>query len=169
MNRIVSLQVIAGLALAWLLAGCTAAHYRKSADRAAYRAIQEKTPQVKNMDPKFTIEQTNQIVLDGLPVATNAFEYLGPDGAREIGARVLNLEAALDIAVKHSRAYQARKEQLYLSALGLTATRHRFTPIFSGSASGTFSGQTENATEQVFDPETGEFKPVLSEDRKSVV
>lgn len=163
MNRIVSLQVLAGLALVSLLTGCTAAHYRKSADRAAYRAIKEKTPQVKNMDPNFTIEQTNQLALDGLPVTTNIFEYLGPDGERENGARVLNLEAALDLAVKHSRAYQASKEQLYLSALSFTATRHQFTPLFSGRAAGSFSGQTDRATELVFDEVTGEFKPVLSD------
>ena len=163
MNHSVSVQVLIGLALASLLAGCTAAHYRKSADRAAYRAIKEKTPQVKNMDPNFTIEQTNQVSLDGLPVTTNVFEYLGPDGGREIGASVLNLEAALDFSVKHSRAYQARKEQLYLSALSLTATRHRFTPLFSGLASGSFSGQTEQTEAYVTDPDTGELKPVLSD------
>jgi outer membrane protein TolC len=154
---------LAGLALVSLLAGCTAGYYRKSADRAAYHAIQEKTPQVHNMDPNFTIEQTNRLALDGLPVATDVFEYLGPDGEREHGARVLNLEAALDLAVKHSRAYQARKEQLYLSALSLTATRHQFTPLFSGRAAGSFSGQTDRATELVFDEVTGEFKPVLSD------
>lgn len=163
MNRIASLQVWIGLPLALLLAGCTAAHYRKSADRDAYRAIQEKSPQVKNMDPGFTIEQTNQIALEGYPVTTSVSEYLGPDAKREENARILNLEAALDIAVKHSRTYQSRKEQLFLSALSVTATRHQFTPLFSGRASSSFSGQTDRATELVFDEVTGEFKPVLSD------
>lgn len=163
MNRIVSVPLWIGLPLALLLAGCTAAHYRKSADSDAYRAIKQKSPQVSNMDPNFTIEQTNQVSLEGLPMATNVFTYLGPDGERENNARMLNLEAALDLAVKHSRAYQSRKEQLFLSALGLTATRHQFTPLFSGRASSSFSGQTDRATELVFDEVTGEFKPVLSD------
>src|SRR5437667_6124 len=82
-----------------LLAGCSAAHYRKSADKEAYRAVAQKTPQVKNMDEHFTIEQTNQLSLDGLPVAAKVQDFLGPDGEAERGARVISLETALDIAV----------------------------------------------------------------------
>jgi outer membrane protein TolC len=145
------------------VAGCTANHYRRSADKAAYGAIREKTPLVQNMDPNFTIEQTNALSLDGLPLATNVQEFLGPDGERERGARVLKLEDALAIAVTRSRAYQSRKEQLYLSALSLTLTRHNFTPLFSASGRGTFSGQTQRAVEYRLDEVTGELKPVLSD------
>jgi outer membrane protein TolC len=122
------------------LAGCTAAHYRESADRDAHRAINQKTPLVPNMDPHFTIEQTNKLSLDGYPISTNVLDALGPDGERERGAQVLRLEDALAIAVEHSRAYQTRKEDLYLGALGVTAVRHQFTPIFSGRASSEFTG-----------------------------
>ncbi|MEK7707169.1 MAG: hypothetical protein AAB380_04150, partial [Verrucomicrobiota bacterium] len=145
------------------LAGCMTAHYRKSADRAAYGIIKEKTPLVPNMDRKFTIEQTNTLALAALPVTTNVFDFLGSDGERERGARMLRLEDALAIAVEHSRAYQSRKEQLYLSALSTTFARHQFTPIFSGSGSGTFSGQTEQALRYEIDEVTGEIKPVLSD------
>ncbi len=123
-----------------LLAGCTAAQYRKSADATAYRAIKQKTPRVPNMDPHFTIEQTNKLSLEGLPISTNVPESLGPDGERERGARILRLDDALAIAVEHSRAYQSRKEDLYLAALGVTFTRHQFTPILSGNASAEFTG-----------------------------
>lgn len=152
-----------GLPLALVVAGCSAAHYRKSADRDAYRTIREKTPLVKNMDPNFTIEHTNRVHLEGLPVTTNLYESLGADAEKEQEARVLNLEAALDLAVQHSRAYQARKESLYLASLRLTATRHTFTPLFSSSASGRFSGQTDLATSVVYDPLTGQFKQVTSD------
>ena len=128
------------LPLALLLAGCTAAHYRKSADATAYQAIRQKTPKVPNMDPHFTIEQTNRLSLEGYPISTNVLEALGPDGERERGARVLRLDDALAIAVEHSRAYQSRKEDLYLSALGVAAVRHQFTPIFKGNASSEFTG-----------------------------
>src|SRR6266404_6334529 len=102
---------------ALVLMGCTTNHYRKSADREAYGAIKEKTPRVRNMDPNFTIEQTNAVALEGLPmIVTNALEFLGADGERERDAHGVNLENALALAVAHSRSYQSRREQLYLSA-----------------------------------------------------
>lgn len=162
MNRIVYWLLMGGLPLALLLAGCAPSYYRKSADRAAYGAIKEKTSRVPNMDPRFTIEQTNIVALEGLPITTNVYAFLGPDGQREDGAHIINLEKALEIAVKHSRAYQLNKENLYLDGLALAATRHRFTPIFSGDASGRFSGSTEQTVSFVTDPVTGELTPVIS-------
>ena len=55
--------------LAW--AGCSAKHYRQSADREVARIIADRSPAVRNMDPHFTIEQTNILSLEGLPVQTN--------------------------------------------------------------------------------------------------
>src|SRR6266853_1799535 len=121
------------LLLVALIAGCTTKYYRKSADHQVYGVINAKSSSVPNMDPKFTIEQTNTALLEGFPIATNVSEFLGPDGQRERGARVLNLEQTLDIAIHSSRSYQSRKEQLYLSALSLTLARHQFTPLFSAS------------------------------------
>jgi len=154
---------VLGSLLALALAGCTASHFRKSADTAAYNIIREKTPQVQNMDPSFTIEQTNTFSLDGLPVTTNVQEFLGADGEHERGARLLKLDDALAIAVTRSRAYQSRKESLYLSALSLSLTRHNYTPLFSANARGAFAGQTQRTTEYRLDEVTGELKPVLSD------
>ena len=110
---------LAGLLLVVILAGCTSSHYRKSADKEAYRAIRAKSSLVTNMDSNFHIEQTNILSLTGLPIATNVEEFLGPEGERERGARVLGLEDALALAIDFSRNYQTRKEQLYASALDL--------------------------------------------------
>ncbi|MBI3849590.1 MAG: TolC family protein [Verrucomicrobia bacterium] len=151
------------LASALLLAGCSSAHYRKSADREAYRTIAEKTTRVKNMDKHFTIEQTNTVSLGGLPMMTNVSEFLGADDHKETGAHVLSLEKALEIATKQNRAYQSRKETLYLSALNLTLARHRFTPIFSGNGSARIIGQTEQAVDVIVDPITQEPKVLLSD------
>ena len=112
MNNKPSFRAWIGWPLALLLAGCAAAHYRKSADSTAYHAIQQKTVLVPNMDPHFSIEQTNQLSLDGLPISTNVLEALGPDGERERGARVLRLDDTLGIGVEHSRDYQRRKEEI---------------------------------------------------------
>ena len=145
------------------LAGCSTRYYRNSADRAAYSAIRQKTPAVPNMDPHFTITQTNGISLDPYPVSTNVEPYLGEEGERERGAHRLNLADSLKIAVLHSRDYQNHKEDLYLSALGLTLARHQFAPIFSAGASGTYSsdrvdeqlvvvsGSATNTIDQVVD------------------
>ncbi len=127
-----------GLLLAVAVAGCSSAHYRNAADKAAYGAIRQKAPAVKNMDPAFTIEQTNAVELANLPVVTNAVDFLGPDGDAERGASRVRLEDALRIAIHHSRSYQSRKEQLYLSALSLTLSRHQFTPIFSAGGSAAY-------------------------------
>ena len=136
-----------GLLLAVAATGCTANHYRRSADKAAYGVIGQKAPLVKNMDTSFTIEQTNAIALDSLPVVTNVVDFLGPDGEGERGARILRLEDALNIAIHYSRSYQSRKEQLYLSALSLTLARHQFTPLFSAGGNAAYNvTATESAS-----------------------
>ena len=101
---------LAGLLLVVILAGCTSSHYRKSADKEAYRAIRAKSSLVTNMDSNFHIEQTNVLSLTKLPISTNVEEFLGPEGERERGAHVLTLDDALALAIDFSRNYQTRKE-----------------------------------------------------------
>lgn len=138
------LALVLALALTW---GCSPARYRDRADREAYRIIREKSPAVPGMDPEFSIEAAAPPVsLDGAPEVTEADPALGPDGGGEVGARILSLERALQLAVTNSRSYQNEKEALYLEALGLTLDRHRYTPIFSGGASTTFTQETREVT-----------------------
>lgn len=155
--------LLASLLLGIVVVGCTATHYRKSADKETYRAIQAKAPLVENMDPHFSLERSNQIALSSLPVATNVQDFLGPDGESERGASILRLEDALAIAVSSSRNYQSRKEQLYLSGLSLTLARHQFAPIFSGAGSVDYSVLTEQATSVGVDPVTGLPKVIVSD------
>ncbi len=151
--------VVAVLASAWLLAGCTTKYYRKSADQEVYTAIKQKSPVVPNMDPHFTIQpNTNTSLVEGLLVNTNVQGFLGSDGQRERGARVLNLNDALGIGIANSRAYQSRKEQLYLSGLSLTLARHNFAPIFSGSGNVNYGGETAAAYR--INPATGQLEQI---------
>ncbi len=150
--------------LLMLGAGCTANHYRRSADQETYGAIAQRTPLVPNMEPSFNIEQTNTLALDRLPLTTNRLDFLGEDAEREVGGRVLSLEEALLIAVRHNRAYQSRKEQLYITALNLTLARHRFTPIFAGGGRARIIGQTEQAVDVIVDPVTQQPKVLLTDD-----
>src|SRR3954464_15420757 len=140
------------LLLVMMLAGCSTSHYRKSADRETYGVIEQKARLVENGDRHFTIEQTNSIVLESFPAATNSHDFLGTDGERENGARVLRLEDALGQATKFSRAYQSRKEQLYLSAMSLTLVRHQFAPLFSAAAQVNYDVQTEHIEGVEIDP-----------------
>lgn len=144
-------------------AGCSTEHYRRSADSEVSRVIAQKVPAVPNMDLHFTIARTNPPSLVGLPVWTNAPEFLGVEGTVENGAGVLSLEKALAVAIHSSRIYQNRKEQVYLQALDLTLARHQFTPLFASSASGRYEVSTAQAVEAQLDPVTGQLTPVLSD------
>jgi len=129
-----------------VVAGCSTTHYRASADKEAYGAIAEKTPDVPGMDSHFTIEQAGLPPVDDLPVAAAGAEFLGDDAASEAGVHAISLEKALELAVKNNRTYQNEKESLYLDALGLTLDRHQYTPIFSGAVGGEYRRSTRDVT-----------------------
>ncbi len=151
MNAI-SRSVFAVAVLLAIGAGCTAKHYHKSADREAYGIIKSKSGKVRNMDPNFTIEQTNTVLLEKFPASTNVFDFMGAEGEKERGARRLTLEGALGIAVQSSRAYQSEKERLYGSALRLSLARHVFAPLFSSSGSIDYQGEKVRVDELTDDP-----------------
>jgi len=149
--------------LVLVVAGCSSNYFRKSADNQVYSIIKSKSPLVQNADPHFTIEQTNLPSLEAFPINTNVQSFLGPDGERENGARMLRLEDALRVAVMESRSYQSRKEQLYLSALSLTLARHQFAPLFSASGNVAYQVQTEQAVTLGIDQLTGQATPIYSD------
>ncbi len=151
------------LLLLLTVAGCTQKYYRQSADNQVYGEIQNKSPLVPDMDRHFTIDQTNDFRVAGFPINTNLVDFLGPDGEKEVGARVLTLEQTLDLGVHFSRAYQSRKEQLYLSGLSLTLARHRFAPLFSATGNANYGGETELATTVGIDEVTGQPVTILSD------
>jgi hypothetical protein len=131
------------LGCALCLAGCTANHYRRTADKDVYGSIAQKAPLVTNMEPRFILEHTNALVLNGLPRVTVTNDFLGEAAATELGAHVFSLNEALKIGVQHSRVYQNDREQLYLTALSLTLSRHQFAPLFSSGGTATYGVQTE--------------------------
>ncbi|MCI0534906.1 MAG: TolC family protein [Verrucomicrobiales bacterium] len=142
-----SLFLTVSVLLLW--AGCSRKYYRNAADREAAKAIAQKTPQVPNMDPRFTIAQETNIVLGDLPSVTQTNASFGGEAGVELGAKVISLEEALEMAVKHSRTYQNRKEQLFLQALDLTLARYRYTPIFSAGAGATYHTQAVDVEKEI--------------------
>lgn len=125
-----------------VVTGCSTTRYRERADRDVYRIIEEKSPAVPGMPASFTIDEVESLPLDGLPVFTETDEFFGDEGGFEVGATIISLEDALDIAVNHNRTYQNQKEVLYLQALSLTLDRHRFTPIFFARGSADYNRTT---------------------------
>ena len=122
-RRLVCLLIVG--AVLCLLVGCTASHYRRSADKETYRIIQQKQ--------KAALGQTNAFTIDTpysgrKPDDIKADEIIA-DRMRET-KEVLTLPEALRIAVADNRQYQLRKEQLYLSALSLTEQRFAYVPQF---------------------------------------
>jgi outer membrane protein TolC len=114
----------------WLLGGCTAAHHRRAADNDVYQIVQQVERQVFGRTNAFTIDTP----YSGRKPADIAPDELIEDRL-QTNWRVLTIEGALDLAVNNSRRYQAEKENLYLTALGLTGSRHQFSPQFFDVAS----------------------------------
>ena len=117
------------------LVGCkTATQHGEAADREVYGILDAKSSAVPGMVVDVDIEPAVPRDLNVYPVNHTFYEYLGPQAEPEVGASILTLEDALEIAFSQSREYQSRKERLYLSALGLTLDRYQFAPIFSAGA-----------------------------------
>jgi len=120
------------LLAAGVLVGCTAKHYRKSADTEVYRIVQEKQ--------KVALGQTNAFSIDTPYSHRKADDIKAPeiiaDRTRE-AKETLSLPDALRMALENSRDYQLRKEQLYFSALTLTAERFEYVPQFFASVAPT--------------------------------
>lgn len=148
------------LLLTMVLTSCTANYHRRSADRESARILREKTGKVRNMDAAFTIEPQPALEISSLPPAPTPPEFLGPEAAAEKDARVLNLDSALDLAVRQSREYQARKELLYLESLDLALVRHTYRPIFAGRG-GADIEESSAETRAGKDPITGEDKTAV--------
>ena len=135
---------LTGCGLLLLLGACSATDYRESADRETYAAIAGKTDQVPGMTQTVDIDSAVAVDLSGYAVNSASFEFLDQEADSEIGARIIGLDTALELAFRHSRDYQNQKERLYLEALSLTFDRYRYTPTFAASAGGDYIWDTDD-------------------------
>lgn len=129
---------------AGLMAACTANSYRQDADLETYEAIADKTDLVPGMTEEVVIDEEKLIDLSGLPVNQDSYEFLDNEADSEVGAHILSLNAALDLAFQHSQVYQTQKEALYLEALALTFDRYRYVPVFSSVTSADYQWDAED-------------------------
>jgi outer membrane protein TolC len=127
-----------------LLPGCTSSHYRRSADKEAYGIIRQIDNQVFGRTKAFTIDT---------PFSGRDPKTIPPDEIIEsritTNRLILNLDQALDFAVRNSREYQTQKEQLYLTALTLTGVRYEFSPQFFAEASTKLAGTPKGLEQPV--------------------
>jgi outer membrane protein TolC len=129
------LLVLAG---ALLLSGCTAKHYRRSADKEAYGIVQQYEAKIFGHTNAFTIDT---------PYSARKPETVPPaeliEDRLQTGRRTLTITQSLDLAVSRSRRYQTAKETLYLTALSLTGSRYAFGPQFFANSTATFTRDTD--------------------------
>ena len=123
-----------------LLAGCTASHYRKAADKETYGIVQQMEKRVFGHTNEFTINTR---------YSGRAAKTIPPaeiiDDRSTTNRVVVNLDQALGLALENSREYQDQKELLYLTALELTGARYQFSPQFFASASPQISGSPDGS------------------------
>lgn len=131
-----------------ILCGCSTTRHRERADAEVYDIIEDKSEVVPGAEPEFSIEApTDAFDLALLDTATETDASLGAAVTSEAGSAVVTLEQALTLATQRNRTYLTQKESLYLQALALTLERHRYTPIFSGSASAALHRSATDITE----------------------
>ncbi|MBM3837938.1 MAG: TolC family protein [Verrucomicrobia bacterium] len=129
--------------MALLVSGCRASYYRKSADKEVYKIIQNKQQQVFGKTNAFSIDTRYS---NRAPDDIKAQEIL--EDRLQQARHVLTLPEALRLAVENNRAYQLRKENLYISALTLTRERFAYVPQFFAGT--TVSGErSSNGDESV--------------------
>ncbi len=134
---------IAAILTCLLLAGCTAKHYRRSADKETYAIVQQMERRVFGRTNEFSIDTRYS---DREPAAIWPAEIL--DDRSTTNCFVINLSQALELAVANSREYQTEKENLYLAALDLTGARYEFSPQFFANSAPQITGSPDG-------PDTG--------------
>lgn len=157
---------------ALLLAGCTAADYRRQADQVSYKIISQKQEQALGHTEPFTIEtpadtlRRRLMLAQGLPYAVNASlnaadvetipqwpdrAYLKREGVDASfadrfatdQALLLTLMDALQVAAHASREYQAQKERVFESALRLDLERDAFRFTWTSVLQGLYEADLE--------------------------
>ncbi|MEW6304140.1 MAG: TolC family protein [Verrucomicrobiota bacterium] len=121
---------------ALVLAGCSASHHRKRADKEVYGVLQQKEGQL--------FGKTNAFSIDTRYSSRKPDDIKPPEIIEERageGVMTITLDDALKMAYDNNRQYQLRKETLYLTALTLTEARYVFSPQFSAGT--TVSGTRE--------------------------
>ncbi|MBN1627694.1 MAG: TolC family protein [Deltaproteobacteria bacterium] len=172
------LSIILLLSALLIGTGCTASHYRKSADKAADSIIKEKQEQIFGKATGIEIERPSDtlrrrlMIEQDLQYSSNASlgseklekiahwpekDYPGNDSVSsgdditlESGQSLkLTLVQALQIAAKNSSEYQSQKESVFQKALDLNLQRHKYGFTLGGEDASYKITQSETEGETV--------------------
>ena len=134
----------------FLLPGCTTRNYRDAADHDVYRIVEEVEHELFGSTSEFSIETpySNRDPED-ITVAD-----IFADRDRDMMV-ILDIDQAINVAVRKNRDYQSQKESLYLTALSLTGERYAFSPQFFAGATGTRERYTNGQRAETLESEVG--------------
>ena len=86
-----------------LLAACSSNSYKESADNESYQAIAGKSELGPGMSQQVLVDEEKVVDLDAFAINEDSYEFLDEEADSEIGAHILNLNIALDLAFQHSK------------------------------------------------------------------
>ncbi|MCF7958537.1 MAG: TolC family protein [Phycisphaerae bacterium] len=114
--------------------GCSRDQYKQQADREVYKILEDKWQDDFGQMVNYKVNDTS--------ASYDEIAQKLPE------SKVINLPLATEIATRYNRSYQSQKESLYLSALGLTQTRHQYAQQWFGTIDTTYNkvGDTESTT-----------------------
>ena len=105
--------------ITWL--GCQTEGHRADADAEVLAILNERSRQILGEEAGTNLVSTT---VGERPDTVSPARIIQERFAD--GGRTLTLPAALEMAERHNRSYQLQRETLYLQALSLTGTRHKF-------------------------------------------
>ena len=123
-----SIAVIAGLA------GCSPEHYKAQADKQVYQIIDNKWQDDFGYKANYMIRDTNV----PKPSDDIRIKLAVPESG------ILTLAQAVALATEYDRDYQTQKEQLYLTALSLTLSRHQFERQWFGTVDARYNRNSDD-------------------------
>lgn len=125
-NHSICVRISQGAALAalggLLLVGCSPAKYRQAADDEVYKILGDRSEAILGLRQDHSIDTPSSLLE---PDDVNGSGILS-DRNQTGQDNLLTLKDTLNLATKANRSYQYNREKLYLQALSLTGTRHKF-------------------------------------------
>lgn len=130
-------------ALLGMTGACSLKYHKAEADREVYKIIDSKWQDSFGQKVNYTISDA--------PPSPNDIKIekaVPPSG-------VITLAQAVAMATAHNREYQRQKESLYLSALSLTLTRHKYARQWFGTIDGKYVKDVDNTGNNYEDVSVG--------------
>jgi outer membrane protein TolC len=126
----------------FVIAGCSPEHYKAEADKQVYQIIDNKWQKDFGHKANYMISDTNV----PRPPDDIRIKLAVPESG------ILTLAQAIALATEYDRNYQTQKEQLYLTALSLTLSRHQFERKWLGTVDAKYN---RNSNDEYMNSDAG--------------